>query len=215
MNRKKEKIDMSKLIDLTGKRFGKMTVKSYVGEKKWLCICDCGRETTVFGDNLRKGHTTSCGCARGTGIIGRVVGDLTVMEHLFDNKYRCKCKCGNECKRTYESIVQSRTMCCDECAKKRKTQALLESDTFVAGTQPCKLHSKITKANKSGIVGVNWDKSRGKWQASIRFRGHKYNLGRFGSKFEAAEIREIAEKELFGNFLDWYQKYKEGKGADE
>lgn len=204
-----------KLDDLTGKRFGRLTVKSYLGVSKWLCECDCGRETAVFSTNLKHGHTTSCGCAKGTGIIGRIVGDLTVTEHIRGNKYKCKCECGNECTRTYEAIVQRRTMRCDECAKKRKTKALLESDTFVAGTQPSKLHSTPTKANKSGIVGVNWDKSRGKWQASIRFRGHKYNLGRFDSKFEAAEIRAAAERELFGNFLEWYERYKANKYKTE
>ena len=185
-----------------------------LGKQKWLCRCECGNETIVFATNLTRNHTTSCGCAKGTGIIGRVVGDLTVTEHISDNKYRCVCNCGNECIRTYESITQSRTMCCDECAKVRKTQALLESDTFVAGTQPCKLHSKPTKANKSGIVGVNWDKARGKWQASIRFRGHKYNLGRFDDIEEAAKIRAIAEKELFGIFLLWYEQYQKNKNME-
>lgn len=195
--------------DLTGQRFGKLIALSYVGNQKWKCRCDCGNETIVFTSNLTRSHTISCGCARGTGIIGRVVGDLTVTEHLSDNKYRCVCSCGNECIRTYETITQSRTMCCDECAKKRKTKALLGSDTFVAGTQPSKLHSKPTKSNKSGIVGVNWDKARGKWQASIRFKGKKYNLGRFASKEEAAEVRAKAEKEIFCGFLEWYDRYKQ------
>ena len=198
-----------KRMNLTGKRFGKLIALSYVGNQKWKCRCDCGNETIVFTSNLTRGHTISCGCARGTGIIGRIVGDLTVTEHISDNKYRCVCSCGNECIRTYESITQSRTMCCDECAKVRKTKALLESDTFVAGTQPSKLHSKPTKSNKSGIVGVNWDKARGKWQASIRFKGKKYNLGRFTSKEEAAEVRAMAEKEIFGGFLEWYDRYKQ------
>ena len=196
-------------MDLTGQRFGKLIALSYVGNQKWKCRCDCGNETIVFTSNLTRGHTISCGCARGTGIIGRLVGDLTVTKHISNNKYRCVCSCGNECIRTYESITQSRTMCCDECAKVRKTQALLESDTFVAGTQPSKLHSKPTKSNKSGIVGVNWDKARGKWQASIRFKGKKYNLGRFASKEEAAEVRAAAEKEIFGEFLEWYSRFKQ------
>lgn len=200
-----------KLKDLTGQKFGRLTVVSYVGKQKWLCRCECGNETTVFASNLTSSHTTSCGCAKGTGIIGRVIGQLTVIEHLDDNRYKCKCICGNECVRTYESITQSRTMYCDECAVKLRKEKLLDSDTFVDGTQPCKLHSKITKANRSGIVGVNWDKSRGKWQASIRFRGHKYNLGRFDDIEEAAKIRAIAEKELFGNFLLWYDGYQKTK----
>lgn len=28
----------------------------------WHCVCECGNETVVLASNLRKGHTTSCGC---------------------------------------------------------------------------------------------------------------------------------------------------------
>ena len=58
---------MAKLIDLTGQRFGKLTVlhrveNTNLGKSRWMCRCDCGREHTVLGDDLRSGHTKSCGC---------------------------------------------------------------------------------------------------------------------------------------------------------
>ena len=212
-----------KLDDLTGRRFGKLTVKSYVGEEKWLCMCDCGRETIALASNLKRGHTTSCGCARANAPLhGKVFGNLCIIERANGDDprrvyYRCKCDCGNECIVRSDALQSGDVKSCGKCKpfEEERIAALLESDTFLAGTQPSKLHSKITKANKSGIVGVNWDKSRGKWQASIRFRGHKYNLGRFDSKFEAAEIRAAAEKELFGNFLEWYDRYKANKDKTE
>lgn len=54
-------------IDLTGKRFGRLTVIERAGiEKngtvKWLCKCDCGRMTVVRSFRLRSGITKSCGC---------------------------------------------------------------------------------------------------------------------------------------------------------
>lgn len=59
---------MSKLIDMTGKKFGRLTVTSR-GENRnsrkdsyWNCICDCGNEAIVSGYKLRTGHTQSCGC---------------------------------------------------------------------------------------------------------------------------------------------------------
>jgi hypothetical protein len=61
----------SKLIDLTGKKFGKWTVSrhSHVTKKAngstvhhWLCKCECGSERTVTGDSLNKGNSKSCGC---------------------------------------------------------------------------------------------------------------------------------------------------------
>lgn len=32
--------------------------------RRWLCLCDCGRETEVRDDQFRSGRTVSCGCAR-------------------------------------------------------------------------------------------------------------------------------------------------------
>lgn len=52
-------------IDLTGFRFGRLSVMRRVdGGKKirWLCVCDCGMTTTVRGDHIKSGATTSCGC---------------------------------------------------------------------------------------------------------------------------------------------------------
>ena len=63
---KKENSSKIHLIDLTGQRFGKLTVlyRDFTSEKgtKWHCKCDCGNECIVFGDNLKRGHTQSCGC---------------------------------------------------------------------------------------------------------------------------------------------------------
>ena len=50
-----------KLIDLTGKKFNRLTVKKYVGKSKWLCLCECGNETIVHRDKLIRGQK-SCGC---------------------------------------------------------------------------------------------------------------------------------------------------------
>lgn len=55
-----------KLIDLTGKKFGKLTVikkeKSKNNHTMWLCKCDCGKEKIVGGNELKSGNTKSCGC---------------------------------------------------------------------------------------------------------------------------------------------------------
>ena len=61
---------MSELIDLTGKKFGKLTVieRSFNGnfnQTRWLCKCDCGNEVIVQSENLRNGVTKSCNCLRG------------------------------------------------------------------------------------------------------------------------------------------------------
>lgn len=58
---------MSKVTDLTGQRFGRLTVIERAGSNKqgramWLCRCDCGNTKIVIGHNLQSGSTRSCGC---------------------------------------------------------------------------------------------------------------------------------------------------------
>ena len=58
---------MPKLIDLTGRRFGRLTVlkrgsNANGGRPRWACLCDCGAETLPSGSNLHGGGTRSCGC---------------------------------------------------------------------------------------------------------------------------------------------------------
>ena len=59
---------MSRLIDLTGKRFGRLVVLERAENKgnctsaRWKCKCDCGNYTVVGGYSLRSGNTLSCGC---------------------------------------------------------------------------------------------------------------------------------------------------------
>lgn len=56
-----------KLIDLTGKRFGRLVVvgrhpHNRGGHAKWECMCDCGKTAVVVSDRLLSGKTRSCGC---------------------------------------------------------------------------------------------------------------------------------------------------------
>lgn len=64
---------MPKPLDLTGSRFGKLTVLSRAldgvlpsgrGYVRWKALCDCGELTEVATTHLRSGGTVSCGCWR-------------------------------------------------------------------------------------------------------------------------------------------------------
>lgn len=53
--------------DLTGQKFGRLTVLEYKGPAKdrgamWLCECECGNKPIVRANNLRSGKSRSCGC---------------------------------------------------------------------------------------------------------------------------------------------------------
>ncbi|MBN1827718.1 MAG: hypothetical protein JW884_01050 [Deltaproteobacteria bacterium] len=58
-----------KMSDLAGLRFDRLTALRRVNNPrdrnvKWLCACDCGNETIVYGFELRRGRVKSCGCLR-------------------------------------------------------------------------------------------------------------------------------------------------------
>lgn len=59
---------MKKVYDLTGQRFGRLTVIAYVGRiqktTRWQCKCDCGKLLTVQAGHLNNGKSKSCGCLR-------------------------------------------------------------------------------------------------------------------------------------------------------
>ena len=97
--------------DLTGQKFGRLTVlyraESRKGCTYWHCRCECGVEKDVPAGALKKGSTRSCGCLnrevqqhlRSVDLIGQRFGRLTVVGFAgFRNRtgvWNCKCDCGN------------------------------------------------------------------------------------------------------------------------
>lgn len=109
---------MYKYQDLTGMRFGRLTVlrrgedkvaQSGRHEKRWVCKCDCGNEALIQGSNLKNGHTKSCGCAKSevlkqikNDLTGQRFGRLVVIgpdgksENGHTTLWKCICDCGAE-----------------------------------------------------------------------------------------------------------------------
>ncbi len=63
----RQDLKKSKFQDLTGQRFGKLTVLGLEQQKPgfpslWKCQCDCGNITYQYGPNLKRGYVVSCGC---------------------------------------------------------------------------------------------------------------------------------------------------------
>lgn len=74
--------------DLTNLKFGKLTViklspQETTVNKKWLCICDCGKEKVVLGFSLVTGGTKSCGC-----LYSRLPPGGAAKNKLFDARKR-------------------------------------------------------------------------------------------------------------------------------
>lgn len=132
---------MGKYVDLSGNRYGRLVVlKRYDTTKnggvRWLCKCDCGKETVVRGCHLKDGHTQSCGCLsqefyekKFNDLTNKKYGRLTVLHREHNNgkrtMWRCKCECGNETVVEYSALVSNATKSCG-CLSK-ETNSLLFS----------------------------------------------------------------------------------------
>lgn len=63
-----------------------------------------------------------------------------------------------------------------------------------------KMNSRRSSRNKSGIKGVSFDTTRGKWMAAIKAGSYRRNLGRFDTKEAAAEAYRVAALDLHRDF---------------
>lgn len=117
------------IIDITGKRFGTLTVLRLLNEKgsqsqaMWECQCDCGKIIKARGTSLRYGEVSSCGDMACRGIekdmTGITFGKLTVISKSnFKNSYsnhtywNCKCECGNTCTVMGQNLRNGTTKSC-------------------------------------------------------------------------------------------------------
>ncbi len=64
-------IPPSRLVNIIGKRYGRLTVVEYAGSSRWICRCDCGGTSNAKTDALNNGNVRSCGCLRREMTIAR------------------------------------------------------------------------------------------------------------------------------------------------
>lgn len=128
---------MPPLKDLTGQKFGKLTVIERAPNKGkkvcWKCKCECGNLVEIRGDHLTRELTKTCGyCgehpSKFIDISGQRFGKLLVLERLpyKDNQntilYRCQCDCGKIIEARSTSLRYGSTASCGsaECRGVKK-----------------------------------------------------------------------------------------------
>lgn len=207
-------------LSLIGKVYNNLRVDKLTDRRNtynrllYECTClICGRKRDVTKQNLQKGGVKDCGYHKKyNDIAGQKFGKLTALYPIEKTKptkaksklWHCKCDCGNECDVHYHNLKSSETMSCG-CLQISKVKSL-----YVDGTAPCKLDgSRIRSTNTSGVTGVYYDKSRNLWAAEIMFKHKKYHLGRYAKKEDAIAARKVAEEQIFGDFLKWYEENKQ------
>lgn len=160
---------------------------------------------------LKSGHTQSCGSSahRGEDLIGRKIGKLTVISFAYakDAKsyWNCECDCGQKIIVKGTHLRTGNTTSCG-CVKKINRDKGLKQiqESFVDGTSIKQISPdrKMNSNNKTGVNGVSWSSQRHKYHAQITFKRKVYNLGFYEKLEDAKQVREKAEEELFGKFLE-------------
>ena len=142
-----------RVIDLTGSRFGRWYVVSRGvtvsrASAFWRCVCACGVEREVSGNNLRRGLSKSCGCAiaevaaaRLEDLSGRVFGRLTVGRRVGRTgsaaRWECLCTCGGLTTAYASSLKAGKTTSCgcaqrDKTAEANRTHGMSKTPTYTA-----------------------------------------------------------------------------------
>ena len=207
--------------DLTGLRFGKLTVLGKSGKKArdgnpyWLCRCECGNTIETTKRRLVTGSTSSCGCGRKPPLkdwVGKRFGMLTVLSYARKENgfhiWHCRCDCGNTVDVRQSNLQNGWTTSCG-CRRDPKKNMHYAEGTCLELLQPDVMY----KSNTSGVKGVYYNKKRNKWIAQIMFQQKCYYLGGYDRIEEAAAARAAAEEKIFGDFLKWYEETHQKKSG--
>lgn len=148
-------------------------------------------------------------------LAGRRFGRLVALEPTDRRSgncvvWRCRCDCGNTAYASVENLKKGHVTSCGclrkEFAKSRVFPAgkAALANNYLQGTCITTLLQPVGVRNTSGVVGVKWHKSKGRWIADIQFKGKRYYLGSSLDKDAAIALRKDAEQHLHGEFLKWY-----------
>jgi len=132
------------MTDLTGMKFGKLTVTGYHGKRKrhnyWNCVCECGKNKIVEESTLK--NKISCGCIYKNKIfnklIGKTFGTLTVIKHSRvvkgHSRYICQCSCGNIKEVSGATLINNRIRSCGCLPSNFQTHGLSKNNKKLFST---------------------------------------------------------------------------------
>lgn len=112
---------MGNFIDITGQRFGKLTVinkekNDKRGEARWLCQCDCGKSTIALSSHIRNYRIRSCGCLsrKNKFLYESKYGNSTDYERLYHIFNGMRTRCYNPKDINYKNYGGRGIKICDE-----------------------------------------------------------------------------------------------------
>lgn len=240
--------------DLTGMKFGRLTVveqsEDYIAPcgrhyPMWKCICSCIEHNIVFvtSQDLKSGHTKSCGCFNRDQVSARSkkynqydllneygVGILsnTGKEFYFDledydlikNYYWMSNNYGYVYAHNNDTTVSMHRLVIN-CPSDMVVDHINGNklDNRKSNLRVCTIaenvrHRVSSSNNDSGNLGVFFDKRINKWCSKLFYNGKNYYLGSFETKEQAIDARRHAEIKYFGEFAPHESLYEQHTTLD-
>ena len=208
----------NKVKNLTGKKFGKLTVIKRIFPNKnrkavWQCRCDCGKITDVQSSCLLNGNTRSCGCLRG----GKITHGKTntpiyniwkgMLQRCYYKKHKHYKDYGgrgiqvdSKWKNSFEAFFTDMGDRPEGLTIDRinvNGNYCKANCRWATRTQQAR-NQRVRKNNKTGHRGVNWMKEYHRYQVRINANGKEIHLGYFTNLQDAAEARRQGEIKYWG-----------------
>ena len=198
-------------VDLTGKKFGRLTPKEYVKGGKWICECECGNIIIVDTRNLNSGHTKSCGClqkekaSQNTYDMSNYEDDnIKVLSRDGSDEqqiamWKCLCKnCGNIFSTRGSSIRAGYTKSCG-CVHSENEKNIIK----ILTDNNIEFATQYTFSDLKGLNGrpLRFDFAIFKYKKLshlIEYQGKQHFIkseGSWGKEFETLQKHDILKKE--------------------
>ena len=126
--------------NLIGQKFNRWTVIGTAPPRYknhtafWLCQCECGTIREVKQQDLKSGHSKSCGCYKkdfwSKDITNQKFSRLTAISKTNKTTkdhyiiWLCQCDCGNYCEVDLHSLIRGNTQSCGCLRKERAAEAI-------------------------------------------------------------------------------------------
>ena len=211
---------MPPLVDLTGRKFGRLVVLRRMANKgrepTWECTCDCGNTHRALGRNLRTGSTKSCGCynreqprthgmsytriySAWKGIINRCGGFTKGTRKNYKDRGITVCERWENFENFQEDMGESFK---EHAEFHGEANTTLDRVNGAEGYYPgnCRWATYKVQARNRKFRNENPGVvlKKGKWTVSIGVNGGQIHLGTFKEHKDAVEARKKAEEKYWG-----------------
>lgn len=198
-----------KVIDLTGKTFGRLTVQSrkiVKGARRaiWNCLCECGKTHTASGSDLTTGDIRSCGCLGKEMLVARNITHGLSKTPEYGIWQAMKNRCTNPTVSNYKNYGGRGIKVCDRWLN--SFSAFYED----MGKRPSPAYS-IERIDYDG----NYEPGNCKWATALEQANNRCTNHRGFYRGEEVTIAELARRTGISPMTLYCRIVRAGKTFEE